>query len=220
MKNQAIKNLITRGITATFVAAAALSSINLQAADFKHVAVAPQNIDDQKMISADEKGLFSHSTMLPIYANSASVAGINSQTFEQKLYLDGTSNSPIVLMTPDADNWFMSVSNPQGQMVYDELASASKALVASDIKVGPQTFKGKQLSIKNPVKGQWTVKLTHKGNTASLVAKPSKSGKDIAAYLLHKGDSEFQLYSYLDNNFTTVNNDINMVAYMVDSTLG
>ncbi|MCJ8272077.1 MAG: PQQ-dependent sugar dehydrogenase, partial [Psychrosphaera sp.] len=125
---------------------------------------------------------------------------------------------------PDGSIWFMSVSNPQGQMVYDELASASKALVASDIKVGPQTFKGKQLSIKNPVKGQWTVKLTHKGNSASLVANPAaqqgKSGKDIAAYLLHKGDSEFQLYSYLDNNFTTVNNDINMVAYMVDSTLG
>ncbi len=220
MQNQAIKNLITRGITTTFIGASALCSINLQAADFKHVAVAPQHIADQKMLSADEKGLFSHSTMLPIYANSASKAGINSQTFEQKLYLDGTSNSPIVLITPDADNWFMSVSNPQGQVVYDELASASKALVTSDIKVGPQTFKGKQLALKNPVKGQWSVKLTHKGDKSSLVAQNgAQQSKDIAAYLLHKGDSEFQLYSYLDNNFTTVNNDINMVAYMVDSTL-
>lgn len=223
MKNQPIRNLITRGICATFVAATAFVAISLQAADFKHVAVPPESIDAQQMKQANKKGLFSHSTMLPIYAKSASIVDINSQTFSQKLYLDGTNNSSVVLMTPDADNWFMSVSNPNGKMVYDELASTAKALLSEDIKVGPQTFKGKQLLIENPVKGEWTVKLTHKGKAASLIAnsktQQGRADNDVAAYLLHKGDSEFQLYSYLDNNFTTLNSDINLIAYMVDSTL-
>lgn len=221
-----IKNFLASSIAGTAVMAAALTSISVNAADYKHVAVAPEHINAQKMPSAQSKGIFSHSTMLPIYNNlltnitTKNTAGktLNVEQIEQKITLDGAMDSPIVLLTPDAENWLISLTNPTGQMVYNELSDAANALAVGHIQVGPQSFKGKQLSIQKPVAGQWTIKLTRKGN-APLKSRTANSDKTVAAYLLFKGDNDFQAYSYLDNNFTVQNNTIHIVAQMSDTTL-
>lgn len=217
MKLKSITKFIRFSITGTAVAAATLTSMAAGAGEFKHVAVPPQDIAAQQLAQAQDKGLFSHSTMLPIYADKLSGNSAKGQAFEQKIYLDGATDSPIVLLSPQADNLFITVSNDQGKVVYDELAQASKALAVNDVQVGPQSFKGKTLSLSNATAGEYTVKLTHKGiNKSSSLRKGSD--KAIAGYLVFKGDTEFQLYSYLDNNITTQNNDINLVAYMADTT--
>lgn len=207
MKTNYMSKLLTAGITTTTVAAATLSSMAM-ALDFKHVAVAPENMATQKLQAADEKGLFSHSTMLPVRA-----ADIKASTFEQKVYLDGPMDSPIVLLSPDAGDWLMTVTNPLGKVVYNELG-AEKALAVGQVKVGSQAFTGKQFQLKKPMAGEWSVKLTRKANAPVKASK-----KDILGYLLYKGDSSFQAYAYLDNNFTTKGSDITLVAQMVDSTL-
>lgn len=208
MKTKYMSKLITAGITTTTVAAATLSSMAM-ALDFKHVAVAPENMATQKLQAAQEKGLFSHSTMLPVR-----VADVKASSFEQKVYLDGPMDSPIVLLSPEAGDWLMTVTNPLGKVVYNE-RGAEKGLSVGQVKVGSQAFSGKQFQLKTPMAGEWTVKLTRK---AGAPIKASK-GRDILGYLLYKGDSSFQAYSYLDNNFTTVDSDLTLVAHMVDSTL-
>lgn len=213
MKNNNLTRIFTRTLTATAVAATALGSLNIQASEYKHVAVAPEHMQAQKMASAQSKGLFSHSTMLPIYSNTLKAAGKNGKIMEQQVFLDGAVDSPIVLLTPDADKWFLSVTGPDGKNVFDELNN-SKTLDVTDVQVGPQSFKGKQLLLPKAKAGQWTIKLTHKDS--GLSAKTFK--KDIAAYLIFKGDSELQAFSYLDNNFTTQHNDINIVTQVIDAT--
>lgn len=223
MKTKSIKKLITTHLTTTAVAVGVLSSMAVNAAEYKHVAVAPEQINAQKMPSAQTKGIFSHSTMLPIFTSALSAVSdkagknLNIQEFEQKIHLDGPMTSPIVLLTPDAEQWFISVTNPSGKQVYNELTSASKQLAVSDIQVGSQSFKGKTFSLQNPVAGQWSIKLTRKSDSSSKVT--ASASKDIAGYLLFKGDSNLQAYSYLDTNITTQNNDINIVAHMADTSL-
>jgi len=210
MKLNMMRKLITIGITGTAMAA----SMAVSAADYKHVAVAPEQMEQQRLPSAQSKGLFSHSTMLPITAASLSDMGRKGQSFEQKIYLDGPMDSPIVMLSPDAGQWFMSVTNPMGKVVFDELASAHKALPVDEVAVGSQSFAGKQLQLQNPMAGEWRVKLTRKGG--ALNTKATK--KDVLGYLLYKGDTAFQARSYLDNNFTTQGSDVNVVASMMDTT--
>jgi hypothetical protein len=218
MKIKSIKNIITT----TFVAATAVGAMSAYAIEYKHVAVSPEQIDSQKLTAADAKGLFSHSTMLPIYSSAmlktqGKMAGAGE--IEQKIHLDGAMDAPIVLLTPDASQWFVSVTNAQGQMIYNELAAPMQVLAVNDVNVGPQSFKGKVLSLKNVASGEYTVKLTHKSETNGNNRVARKGQKDVAAYLLFKGDTELQAYSYLDNNFTTKGSDINVVAKMVDTRL-
>lgn len=217
MKLKSIAKLITTSLGGTAIGVAALGAMSVNAADYKHIAVAPEQIEAQKIVAAESKGLFSHSTMLPVYTTAAQ-KGIQVQ--EQKIYLDAVGNNPIVLLSPDAQSWFISLSNPQGEMVYDELSNVTKTLQVNDIQVGSQSFKGKQLSLSNPVSGEWTVKLTRKNDGVSSVKGGSNADKTVAGYLVFKGDTELQAYSYLDNNFTTQNNDINVIAYMADTTTG
>lgn len=206
MKLNTQRKLITAGITASTVAAAALSSMAALAIDFKHVAVAPENIDQQRIQAPDTKGIFSHSTMVPVTA-----ADIKGNTIEKKVFLDGPMNTPIILLSPDAGMWKMTVTNPVGKVVYNEVGG--KSLAVNKIAVGPQSFDGKQVRITEPMAGEWSVKLTRQGHAVS------KAKKDIMGYLAYKGDKSFQAYSFLDNNFTTQGNDVNAVARMVDSTL-
>ena len=103
MKLNHMRKIITAGITGSTVAAAAFTSMASLAIEYKHVAVAPENMESQKLQAVQDKGLFSHSTMLPILASK-----LKGQTFEQKIYLDGPMDSPIVLISPDADQWLMS----------------------------------------------------------------------------------------------------------------
>ncbi|MFT4924498.1 MAG: hypothetical protein ACI8WB_000576 [Phenylobacterium sp.] len=219
----AIRKFIAGSLTTTVLGMTALSSMAAFANDYKHVAVPPQHMDAQKMPSAQSKGIFSHSSMLPVFTSSlqnvAGSAGL-AQQIEQTITLDGAMDSPVVWLSPDAGQWFMSVTNPKGEMVYDELSAATKSLAVSDIKVGPQSFIGKKFSIQKPSVGQWTIKLTRKANASTASKSASKASKsDIAGYLLFKGDTSLQAYSYLDNNFTTENNDINIVAHVADTTL-
>jgi hypothetical protein len=216
MNTKALKKIITTRLTGTAIAvtaATALGSMTVNASEYKHVAVAPEKINAQNIQSAQSKGLFSHSTMLPIYSKNRLSTLAGADQFEQKIILDGSVDSPVVLLSPDAEKWFVSITNPSGKMVYDEMAAAARPLDINGIQVGPQSFKGKQFSIPNPIQGEWTIKLTHKGGALSAAVD-----KNISAYLLFKGDNQFQAYSYLDNNFTTQNNDINVVAQMVDAT--
>jgi pimeloyl-ACP methyl ester carboxylesterase len=214
MKITTIRKFIAGSITSTAVAATALGSVAVSANEYKHVAVSPQQIHAQKMPAAQSKGIFSHSTMLPIYASSLSAvagksraSGLQQLELEQKILIDGPMDSPMVLLTPDAEQWFFSVTNPKGQMVYNELSGVVNSLEVSNIKMGSQSFKGKTLSLNNPLSGQWTIKLTRKGAAKSAAKMAAVNPQEVAAY------------SYLDNNFTTQNNDINVIAQVTDTTL-
>ena len=103
------------------LAATSLFCAPALANQYKHVAVAPEHISQQQLPSAESKALLSHSTMLPIYAHSLSKSKLNGKaTIEQTLNLDGDHNSPVVLLSPVAKNWFMAVTDPTGKVVYDE----------------------------------------------------------------------------------------------------
>ena len=91
----------TRTLSIAAIVAAAVSTPAM--ASYKHVAVAPAQMAEQAMVAPADKGLFSHSTMLPIYADSAVKGAAGGHAvFEQKVHLDGPMESPVVLLTPDA----------------------------------------------------------------------------------------------------------------------
>lgn len=201
-------NQLNKYLTVSALAVSALTSLPALSSNYKHVAVAPNDMAQQALPQASSKGLFSHSTMLPVSLNTLG----GKQSFEQQIFLDGANDSPILLLAPQAGQFMMKVTNPLGKVVYDE-SQATSAKAVTAVQVGPQTFNGKQYAIDEPMAGKWTVSLTYKGNV-----KNTLSAKQTMGYLLYKGDSAFQAFSYLDNNFTTQNNDINLVAYMVDAS--
>jgi pimeloyl-ACP methyl ester carboxylesterase len=193
-------------VTLSAVALATLSSLPAVAAHYKHVSVAPADMAQQALPAVQSKSLFSHSTMLPINLSDLG----NKEFIEQKLNLDGDINSPIVLLSPQAEQFTMKITDPRGKVVYDENVLGAASTI-SQIQVGPQAFSGKQFTLKDTQPGQWTVSLKFKGDINQL-----RNNKDTLGYLLFKGNSEFQAVSYLDSNFTTKDANINIVAYMTD----
>ena len=208
--------LIKLGIVGVGITASLLNISDLIAQPSKHVAVAPEHIALQKIPGVESKGIFSHSTMLPIMARDGfgakSAIIKSSQSEEHDIYMDGTSDSPIVLLSPNSEQWLMTVTDPNGKAVY---------LKIENIQIGQQYFKGKQFVMQTPVVGNWKVKLTRKEGhqLEQQITTEESAGKNQKpdAYLLFKGDPEFKLYSYVDNNFTVQDSELNIVAQLVNS---
>lgn len=221
MKIAFSKGKIKVGLLSTGILAMTLNSAYLSALQPKHVAVPPEHMNEQKLLNAESKGVFSHSTMLPIFAPEAARKSVSVKTsaleINQPIYFDGLSNSPVAFIGPNTDQWQLTLTDPNGRRVIDESGSAQSRIPVTDIHMGSESFKGKKFTMKTPVAGTWQVKFTRQANVKSAsTAAGGKKGKPIG-YLMFKGDPGYKLYSYLDNNFTTVNNDINIVAYMVES---
>lgn len=163
----------------------------------KHVSVAAEDITIQKLQRPESKGSFSHSSMLPIY-----------QSGTHNLAFDAQEGTPILFLSPNAEQWQMTVTDPNGGSVIRE--TKGNSLAASDISFGQDSFKGKTVLVENPVSGNWQVTLTNTEINQTQDSKPQ-------GYLLFKGDPKYQLYTHLDNNITTENQSINLVAYMVNA---
>jgi len=197
-----------------------LTSAPLLANKYKHVAVPPSDIQTQKLPSPKSKGVFSHSTMLPVYQSQTIQKSLTSnfQEIDQTIHLDASENSPLLFLSPDVEDWQITVSDPNGKLVMKEAIESGKRLNASQIAVGSQTFKGKKVDIGSAISGQWRVKLERKTTTRAdaVAAAKTKSNKPLG-YLLFKGDPNYKLYSYLDSNLTIQNSKLSLVAYLVDS---
>ncbi|TQV85014.1 choice-of-anchor X domain-containing protein [Aliikangiella coralliicola] len=235
LSNKLLKaNLLTTSIASlfftTFTVGAAQNPPPTSLA--KHVAVAAENLAEQKLPSAQSKGIFSHSSMLPILiprstsgtlnAKSTSQATNQPLTINQSILFDGESNSPLVFISPDSEQWLLTVTDPDGRQVLNETNATNNRLTVENITVGQKSFKGKQLLIKTPIAGKWNVQLTRNERVKNSTSVSSTNDKIDTAnqpigYLLFKGDPNFKLYSHLDDNLTILNRNINVVAYMVNA---
>lgn len=216
-------NLSARIISCLGFACIFLTHVSTSASEFKHVAVPAEQMEKQKLADAENKGVFSHSTMLPVYQSQSSSTQLKNNQIRQdinmQINLDGLSNSPIILIGPQAEQWQMKVINPDGLKVYDESGPDSSILYSESIAIGHQMFKGKKFIMQNPVAGAWSIKLSRNLSTAKLKEnlQVAKNSELPEAYLMFKGDSDYQLYSFIDNNFTTQNSHLNLVAYMLEA---
>ena len=111
----------------------------------------------------------------------------------------------------------MTVTNPEGKVVLDETIAGSAKVAVNDVKVGPEVFQGKRFNVDGTLKGEWSIKLSRKQTRGDIKIGRDKAPK-VLGYLLHKGNADLQAYSYLDNNFTVQNNDINLVATIKDTS--
>ncbi len=216
-------NLLRLGLTGLVSFSILSVNLTVHASQYKHVAVPAEDSDKQKLLNPEFKGVFSHSTLLPIYQSQGKHTELkNKQVLEEitkKIYLDGVTNSPILLVGPQTEIWQMKVINPDGLTVYDENDPLHKSLPIESIEIGNQSFKGKKYIMQTPAAGAWQIKISRVEQqlalkTAMLASK--KSGLP-EAYLMFKGDSNYQLYSHFDNNFTTQNSDLNLTAYMLEA---
>ncbi|WP_196141005.1 choice-of-anchor X domain-containing protein [Aliikangiella sp. G2MR2-5] len=196
-----------------------LTSLSFSAisAQPKHVMAAPQHMDAQRLVSPEKSGVFSHSTMVRVTINNEtepskslntkmSSAKSQSKPFTQKIFFDGSQDSPMVLLGPNANDWMMNVRDSNGFEVYQDTESARLKAQGQKVTIGNQDFNGRQFVINSPSVGEWQV------SVRSLNGNGKEKG-----FLLYKGDPEFKLYSYRDTQFTTLNNELNVVAYLVDS---
>ena len=187
-----ISNLITLG--SVFIMT--LFSLAVSAATPKHIAVPPQDMAAQKMLSPEQKGIFSESTMIPISAGKSVIS--------KSLLMDNTENNPLVFLSPTASQWQMQVTDSNGRQLLNE---ANNALTVKPLTIGEQNFSGKQLSLKSPSIGEWKVTLTPNNQNKLSI---------LDGFVMFKGDPDYKLYSHLDSNITTQHNNINIVAYMID----
>lgn len=176
-------------------------SVTISASTPKHIAVPPQDMASQQILLPQHKGIFSESTLLPISANSSAI--------NKTLLMDSSDKSSIIFLSPSASQWQMQVTNPNGEQLVNEL---NKPLRVSPMSIGKQRFSGKQFDISSSTSGEWQIKLTHSAQRIKRQTKQTVSD----GFLMFKGDPDYKLYSYLDNNITTQNSDINIVAYMVN----
>jgi len=198
-----------------------LYSTTIDAATAKHVAVPPDKMDQQKLPSAQSKGIFSHSTMLPIFSNQAKLSqsfGQSQLTLQKNIYFDGNENTPLIFIGPNVEQWKLTVTSPSGQQLLNENRGNSSTLKVQSIAVGQQSFKGKKLLLNNPETGNWKVTLSRKADTSKTKQFSANQSVKAEGFLMFKGDPSYKLYSYLDNNFTLQNKSINIVAYVVDNT--
>jgi len=212
------KNLpISRMLTASTIALA-LASPSAFANQAKHVTVSPENIKQQKLANPNSKGLFSHSTMLPISSLDAKQQNLNATTniqqINQTIYFDGKENTPLIFMGPNTEQWQMSVIDPSGNEILNEAKNAKNRLSVDSISVGQQSFKGKQFMMPKAAAGQFKVSLSRQ---QSINTQQVSTDSKPEGFIMFKGDPSYKLYSYLDNNLTVQNSNINIVAYMVDA---
>jgi len=192
------------------------------AAQPKHVAVPPESINQQKLPNAENKGLLSHSTMIPIRSSNHQTLNnansVNTQEVIKNIYFDGQASNPLIFLSPNSEEWKITATSPSGKLLIDEIKDTNSSLKTKDIQIGGQIFAGKSISLPASSEGIWRVKLTkqNKSNTQSAI-RGNENNHAPEGYLTFKGDKQFKLYSYLDNNFTTKDSNINIVAYMIDT---
>ncbi len=209
-------------IVATLLVAS-IGTPNLDAAQPKHVSVSPENFSEQKLPSPNSKGLFSHSTMLPVYDSNSPVNlsknQSNPQSLKYQLYFDGAADTPLVFIGPNSAQWLFTVTDPSGNQIINELDNPKSKLLVRSIQMGQQSFEGKQLMLSSSTAGMYQINLTRQISKSEQNSNlKSSNPTQPAGFLLLKGDPSYKLYSYLDNNLTVQDNNINIVAYMVDST--
>jgi len=188
----------------------------------KHVAVPPDNMGKQKLANPESKGLLSHSTMLPIKAIEGKIQNAsNSSSIKvvtKNIYFDGKTDNPLIFLSPNAENWKITATSPNGSLLIDETKNQNNIVIAKDIQIGGQKFKGKSISLPASSEGTWQIKLSKQNKQTNGSINDSNNTASITeGYLMFKGDKQFKLYSYLDNNFTIKDKDINIVAYMIDT---
>ena len=193
----------------------------LHAANPKHIAVPPDKIDQQKLLRAADKGVFSHSTMLPINFSKAKTTKLSNasylQEIEQVIFFDQPQNGPIMFIGPDSKNWQVTVINAKGQEIINERANDHSRLPTQMLNVGEQAFEGKQLNMTNAVSESYKIKLYREVESTKFRAQRSSASSLPDGYVLYKGDPQFKVYSYLNHNMTIQNQPISIVAYTLQS---
>ncbi|TQV72834.1 hypothetical protein FLL45_15320 [Aliikangiella marina] len=168
-----ISNSIRSSKTILLGASFAISFFGSQVVDantYKHVAVAPQDIEQQRLPAPQAKGVFSHSTMLPIYSKDAKMisnAQTNEMVINKSIKFDGKGDSPIIFLGPDAEQWQMSITDPNGRKVFDEKKLPTNTLATENIAIGNQSYKGKKHILKTPAAGAWKISLTRQSQKSS-----------------------------------------------------
>lgn len=194
--------------TALLLTSSACSAIGMT---YKHTAVAPENITNQKLPNVKNHGVFSHSTMLPVKLNSTGHSlSARSQSIEKSIYLDAEQDSPIIFLSPNAEQWQLELTDPNGRKIAN---TSPKTATTQQVDIGGQLFKGKQMLLQTPATGTWQVKLTRQTNKNSVNSHSTNSNQDVG-YLMFKGDPKFNLYTHLDNNFTVQNSNVNISTYL------
>jgi len=216
MKINLKKLPVSQLLTASAIALA-LASPSAIAAQAKHVTVAPENMKEQNLASPNSKGLFSHSTMLAVNSADASQKSLNATTNIQQvdhtIYFDGKENTPLIFMGPNSEQWQMTVVDPSGKELLNEAKNPQSRLNVEPISMGQQSFKGKQFVMPKAAAGKFKVSLSRKQANNQQISTSSKA----EGFLMFKGDPAYKLYSYLDNNLTVQNSNVNIVAYIVDA---
>lgn len=211
MTKQLYSQYIKSGALITAMAVLPFGSSAILAATPKHITVSAEQIDQQKLPKANTKGTFSHSSMLPVYASGT------TQEINQSLSFDGQEDSPVFFLAPNSDQWQLTLTDPNGSKVHDGTQSKSHKLAAQNVQIGEQTFKGKQLMLQSPSTGTWQAKLTRDASTQTSTQDLTDANAKPEGYLFFKGDPKYKLYSFIDENLTTQDKKIGLVAYVINS---
>jgi hypothetical protein len=194
----------------------------------KHVAVAPENAAKQKLVSAQQQGIFSHSTMMPVYLSKSTNRLATNDSVSLSLPFDGEQQGSLIFLSPNAEQWQVSIADSQGKLLANEQQQTLKRLASESISIGQQDFKGRQFPMAGASKGTLNITISSTKQKASqatnsLGKQPKKLSQNglvdnnqPIGFLMFKGDVNFKLYSHLDNNYTTLGSQLNLSAYMVN----
>ncbi len=220
--------MINKKLIAAVCLSLTAASTSALSSNPKHVAVAPENAAKQKLISAQKQGVFSHSTMMPIYLSKSIGRLATNNSVSLSLAFDGEQQSSLIFLSPNAEQWKVSIADSQGKFLANEQQQTLKRLDSKSISIGQQNFKGRQFPMNGASKG--TLSISISSAEQQRMQAPNRLGKQPIketqnqridsnkpiGFLMFKGDVNFKLYSHLDNNFTTLGSQLNLSAYMVN----
>ncbi|MET1255376.1 choice-of-anchor X domain-containing protein [Aliikangiella maris] len=181
----------------------------------KHIATPAKAMQAQRLSPPSELGIFSHSSVIPVYENDIQSVenGLTSQqgVIEKQIFVDNAKTASIVFLSPQVKAWDFTLQSPDNRVINSE-SHPSLVRFSENIQVGQQAFPGVELQLDNPAVGQWNVRFTAKAST-----KANQAGA-LIGYLMVKGDSGYQLYSYVDQQVLVKQAQANLVAYTVKTS--
>ncbi|MCA9899834.1 MAG: conditioned medium factor [Ardenticatenaceae bacterium] len=154
-------------------------------------------------------GVRSRTAMIPV---TFSQAADGSWQWQDALAVDGLSEMSIMVLSPDAANWKMTVQSPAGATLRLGRGIDQAGVVQRTGQIGLEqnAFSGDIYTFARPARGEWQVSVQ--------TAVVPTSADAPSGYLLLSNDSPYQIYAHLSSYNLWTHSQIGLRAYAYDAT--
>ncbi len=207
------KKIYKNSLQAAATACLLTSTHSIAENHYKHVMSPPEDLSKQVLPDAKLGSVTSHSTLIALDSQKLQPSSKNSWT--QDIIVDSDDNVPLIVLSPEFDRWQLKIESPGNQFLLDE-SNAKGSLQQSKVTLGEQSFPGKTLQLPKASMGKWKIHFT--APAAKTATGKQSTSKKPRGFVLVKGDPKYKLLTHRNTQFTTLDSELALVAYMVSDS--